>query len=350
MHEVMQKILSWLRWVVFGMFIICSAIIASIAVWNYTLPGWVHWDSQRQVDIYLAFVGCFGLALILPFILIELARKDSLAGRVWFECLWVSLCWVLYLAGAIAMSASAPNHMCQTSPAQCVTSNVVMAFIWIGTATLSLYLWPLLILTIVRRNQEPRVWQCYVREFPFPEFRQSLSTPPASPLPRFLRKAPSIVAPRPQRAVPRTIYSYRSGLGSEYEIEHYRPPSTLLRPERVAVAAAPTSETWQPSNSTSFYPQYLRPILTVPRPSHDAEPNRYKLPTPPSPPPLGDWPRMNATLPSQPGRSKRKPPPFTSAAPNAFTSTPSSTYPRPSGPRSRSNSHSLSTAHPGLSR
>jgi len=30
-------------------------------------------------------------------IFIELAQKDLVTGRIWFECLWVCLFWMLYL-------------------------------------------------------------------------------------------------------------------------------------------------------------------------------------------------------------------------------------------------------------
>jgi len=169
-----------------------------------------------------------------------------------------------------------------------------------------LYLALLLGLSIIHSRHNPRIWHSYIRKSPWSDCRQSLSSAPTSPSrPHFLKKSPSIVAPKPQRAVPHIMYAYRSGLGSEYEIEHYHPPSPVIRPEpELAVASPPRhlESNQQATNRTftSLYPQYMHSTVTTPCPSQEEQ----HVHSPPSPPPLGDWPRPNVVM--EPVRSKKK--------------------------------------------
>lgn len=171
-----------------------------------------------------------------------------------------------------------------------------------------LYLSLLFILSLMHSRYDPSIWHRYIRKSPWSGSRQTLSSAPTSPSrPRFLKKSPSIVAPKPQRAVPPAMYAYRSGLGSEYEIEHYHPPTPVIRPEPVLAAAPlPTDleANLQAANNTfpSLYPQFMRSTVTTPSSSQDEQHGH----NPPSPPPLRDWPRPNVVM--EPVRSKRKNP------------------------------------------
>jgi len=339
----MKNILKALRYLVFGIFIICNAIIASVAVWNHSLTDSMNWDLP--VDLYLLFLGCFGLALIFTIIFVELAYQDPVTGRVWFECTWIGLVCLMYLAGAAAASATFPNLACGTQvPTSlhniCISAQVIMAFAWISTIILMSYFSFLVIASMIHFKHDSRIWYRYVHKFPWSGARPSDSLPTASPspsLPQFLvKKMPSIVAPRPQRVAPRELYNYRSGLSSDYEIEHYRPPSIAVASHLVpppSAAAQPFMHPQtapQPTDSyaiTSFYPQYMQSAFTssssTPAPTHQHV--QQPRDTPPSPPPLGDWPRPNAIL--EPLRAKRGrplPPPTTAEG---------SPKPRPLGPR-----------------
>lgn len=215
----------------------------------------------------------------------------------------------------------------------------------------------LIISTMVRYEKDPRIWRCSARNFPWSDTRCLLNSAPNTPtLPNFnRRKIPSIVAPKPRRAAPTAIYAYRSGLGPDYEIEHYQPPSSfgdqLSPPESVAAPAfRQMTETTHQSKSnapaTVFYPQYMQSALIPQPPRAQASSSQRRLPpAPPSPPPLGDWPRTNAM--TQPLRSKRVPKPLMLVTPMSQTpssvgasSPPSSSLPRsrPGGPRRRSDS------------
>jgi predicted secreted protein len=304
----MQKIFKCLRYVIFGIFIVCNAAVTSFAVWNHSLYQSIAWSSQSQLDIYLAFVGCLGLVLIFPLIFIELSRKDFVTGRVWFECLWVCLFWMLYLAGATALTAISPNPACQISAHvlrdnECTSLRAMMAFTWIVTVILLLYLSLLFVLSLMHSRYDPTIWHRYIRKSPWSGSRQTLSSAPTSPSrPHFLlNKSPSIMAPKPQRAVPPAMYAYRSGL-SEYEIEHYHPST----PAPVVAAPPPAhldSNLQVASNPIpSLYPQFMHSTVTTPSSFQDGQ----HVNNPPSPPPLGNWPRPNIVM--EPVRSKRKKP------------------------------------------
>lgn len=200
----------------------------------------------------------------------------------------------------------------------------------------------LVIASSIQYKRNARIWQCEVHNFPWSDTRCILSSVPPSPsLPRFEKSTPSIVAPRPRRAAPAALYSYRSGLSPDYEIEHYRPPSTFAQPAPPEPAAFPRHRQAQERPAPSFYPQYMQASLAPPQ---VVSASRQDLPSPlspPSPPPLGVWPRPNII--SQPLRSKRaRPPPSVTAEqdPAAGTSPTPSSQPRsrPSGPRRRSSS------------
>jgi hypothetical protein len=201
-------------------------------------------------------------------------------------------------------------------------------------STVLLYLLLLLVLSLVHSKYDSRIWQRYTRKSPWSGSRQTLSSAPTSPSrPHFLKKSPSIVAPKPQRAVPPGIYAYRSGLGSEYEIEHYHPQTPVTPPEPVLpVAPPPThldSNHYAPNNTfPSLYPQYMHSTMTIPNSSQDEQ----HIHNPPSPPPLGDWPRRNVVM--EPVRTKKKNPSLVLNPTDASTSGDISTR-HPSGPRSR---------------
>ena len=174
--------------------------------------------------------------------------------------------------------------------------------------------------SLMHLKHDPRIWHRYLRKSPW---SGSLSSAPASPIrSSFLHRAPTIVAPKPRRVVAPAVYAYRSGLGLEYEIEHYQPSSPINHPEPVAPALSnnpPVTNNIAPS----LYPQFMHSIIATPAPSHDAPHIRASA----SPPPLGDWPRPNVLM--EPVRSKKK-----SLGMDASTS--GDKYTRhPLGPRSR---------------
>jgi hypothetical protein len=177
----------------------------------------------------------------------------------------------------------------------------------------------LFVLTMVKRREDSSIWHYNVRKFPLVNC-QALKSAPASPsLPRFHGEPPVIAAPRPRRiaAIRQAILSYRSGLSLEYDIEHYQtpdlPPAAARTQKTQKLSALPSPPPpvhapvhQQPVFSTPFYhtavqvaieDQQLQPLPPV----QQSQIRRL----PPSPPPLGDWPRLDAA--SRPRTAKRKP-------------------------------------------
>ncbi|KAJ3560106.1 hypothetical protein NP233_g11050 [Leucocoprinus birnbaumii] len=237
-------------------------------------------------------------------------------------------------------------------------------------------------------------------------------------MPRFVQNTsvPIIHAPKPKHARPDAakrppVFSWRSGLSHEYHIEHYQPPTSpqgrtsnssrhapsrsveLPRAAAPPVISAPVlppiaePETSENQFASSLYPMYMqqavynantpetsttRPEPALTRPSVGASNHAARHPAlPPSPPPLGNWPRRDII--SQPTtKGKRKPPPLVargdfdsdseagssrvpvgarhrhgereSAVPSSFQSM------RPAGPRRRSESSDMTSRHPPLDR
>ncbi|KAF8078048.1 hypothetical protein FPV67DRAFT_1405251, partial [Lyophyllum atratum] len=342
-----------------GLFVICNAIVASVAVWNHSLGEAIGWRSQ--IDIYLIVLGCLGLAHIFTIIFVELAYRHSVMGRVWFECLWIGLFWLLYLAGASAVTSIAPAPMCQVQlpisiDDTCVSTRLLLAFTWIMTIILLSYFFLLVVASLVHLKHDSRIFHSYVHKFPWGEFRRSLPSAPASPsLPKFLKKMPSIVAPKPQRPVPTTIYTHRAGLGSEYEIESYATPVPDMDrplPPFAPVPAIPTIHNsydipqLKESAELSFYPQYIQSTLipearrpaAVHAQTANATDSYVSTSLLQDSSPLGNWPRRNP--PSLPAAQTRTKPPIpVPVAALAATVTRNDSFPprpRPSGPRRRS--------------
>lgn len=346
----MNRVIVPSRYVVFSIFIICNAILCSAAVWNFGIARSLGWNFQ--IDTYLIFVGASGLALIFTIIFVELARPNAFAGKVWFECVWVGLFWIMELAGAAALTATVPNLMCGpvrfTISASCLSTQVLLGFSWTCTVTLLGYFSLLVISAILQSQQNHRIWQCSVRKFPASVTCGRLSSQPSSPsLPRFTPKA-MVQAPSPRRlgVAPVAMYPSRAGLSANYHIENSRPPSPPRNLPAPPIPVAASSRYQSPRNVTdnysgiSFYPQHMQSTL-VSQPSRILPPTRpYQLP--PSPPPLGDWPRTDAV--SQPLRIKRKnnlqpitvPPPTAQAPIGRSPPNFSPSRSRPSGPRVRS--------------
>ncbi|KAF8797931.1 hypothetical protein BYT27DRAFT_6909364 [Phlegmacium glaucopus] len=371
--------LKFLRYFVFAIFVICNAIITSVAVWNLSIVELIADNVvAKEISSYLIFLGALGLVVNFTVLFFDLYGKHVFLCKVWFELLWVGLFLIMEFAGAAAITAQSNGQTCSsdTSISPCASTQVLQAFTWICAILLLGYLILLFVAALVKHRDDSTIWHCTVRNFPWVtshhvHHRKSIPASSAS-LPRFRTEVPFIAAPRPRRIVPvpEALLSYRSGLSLDYEIEHYQPPAlsatdrrlstyrpTSLSPSTSPVAAtvSPTRIRLQPQQtpppkpvhtvSTPFYPTHVQIAINsdLQRPPIAHLSQARGLPLSPSPPPLGDWPRRDAT--SQPTRVKRKPVtpiPYTFTMPAAVQQrqplSTSTTRSRPSGPRQRSNS------------
>lgn len=261
----------------------------------------------------------------------------------------------------------------------------------------------------INKKKDATIWHSIMRRFPWAGTCTILaSAPPTPTLPRFTQDAvPIIHAPKPKHARMTTakrppVFSWRSGLSHEYHIEHYRPqtnggaaPSHSVqhassRSVELPQAAAPPvisapvlppitdAETSDNNFASLLYPMYMQQAVynvnTPARPepalvstNGASQATRAPLPValPPSPPPLGNWPRPDIL--SRPAvKRKRKLPPIAPRGDSEFrnsgvggsqallgpvqrerearqSTAPSSFQPmRPVGPRRRSGSSDLS--------
>jgi len=336
-----MNFLATLRYLVFAAFIAIHAIIASVAVWNSSLVSPSGRDSR--IDTYLVIVGALGLALTFTIIFVELVRRNAFTSRVWFEILWTATFLMLDLGGASVLTALGPDDMCKPRPknqplpaGSCSSAQVLMGFTWLGTFILLVYLVLLVVLVIVNRNNEsvPRIWQCTIHNFP--PLTSPRSNAPVTPfLPRFTKdRMTQVISPVPQRpnTVPSALYSTRSvGLGSQYQIEHFKPPAhspAPFVPSRPVTVSPANYLHGSPSSAgtvqaaVALYPQFLSSAYVSQPPPARIQPSQ---PASWSPPPLGDWPRPDAPL-----RIKRKLPPTIGLQEGQAAS-----LSRPIGPRTR---------------
>lgn len=194
-----------------------------------------------------------------------------------------------------------------------------------------LYSLLLIVCTLLTARQDPTIWHCHVRRFPWYDESLQLSSP-ESPggvqvarkvskisVPRFRNKPPTpiIAAPRPRLAtndqvLRGAILSYRSGLSQDYDIESFQPDARPIEAPIQAPAlavtmaerpAAPMVSIPQPTSSgpsPSFYPEHMRGTMsTMPGGTW-----RSGEPLSPGPNPLGAWPQVNPPV-RRPG-DKRK--------------------------------------------
>ncbi|KDQ60721.1 hypothetical protein JAAARDRAFT_559769 [Jaapia argillacea MUCL 33604] len=385
-----MSLILYLRCLFFGLFIVCNAIICSVAVWHLSLAQAVGYNLiLAQIDTFLIFLGAFALAFIFTIIFVNLARRRAVTSHVWFECLWVGLFWVMELAGAAALTAIFPNIMCDAqveslARQSCTSSKVLLAFSWICTivgkaqsrhyiwfadasTTVLLYFIILVVSAIIHHQQNTHVWHSRVWDFPWFASHLSLKNLPELPSPATKPRAGprplSLAAPQPRRAVPAEIYSHRAGLDSQYEIEHYRPPTTIAeRPVPPVPAAAPPQHMVQASRQAvalpsvpSLYPHHMQstmaPATRLPALRSQTHPQASSGPNP-----LGEWPRADILTRARSDRRKGPPSSFQSTSTKATSRPPPSmavsnqptspTRPRPTGPRTRSSSSESQSHRP----
>jgi len=322
----MPNILKILHYVVFGLVVLCNAILVSVAVWNQSAGP--ASPSVFAIDMYIICLGALGLLFIFTVLFLELSGKDSLIGTVWFECSWISSSFVMYLAGATALSAIVPEEFCLPSSEStsngCTSTRTLLAFSWIITLVLFMYLITLVFFIILWRDDHRNVWAFSVRHLPSPGPKSTLSSEPPSPvLPRFnARQLPVMGAPisGPIPSDRGVLQPQSYGVGLGYTVEPYEPQvPPVARPFQAA-----EMESEDRSYPSSFYPQLvhnaIQDIPRIARPTVSVQRSS-------SPPPLGDWPRRDVL--TQPVRPKlARDPSRTQTMPTSHISTS-----RPSGPR-----------------
>jgi len=361
--------LTLLRYLVVVVFVASNAMIASAAAWNLSLVEDIARDVvAAAISTYLIVLGALGLIVIFTVIFVDICEKDVFIGRVWFELSWVILFFITELGGAAAITAQSNGRVCnsRSSVSLCASTQVLQGFTWICAILLFGYFILLFVLAVLKYRDDTTIWSWSLRKLIWQHTHKTIVPPSQPPLPRFRTnrtQVPVIAAPRPRRIItmPEASLFHRSGLSLDYQIEHYRPPApettdpepSTDRPLSPLPLSLPTSPTPVPLTRSlpqkplpaafaPFYPSYVQaainPGLSRTTTAHSSQvPNLSHASH--SPPPLGDWPRRDAT--SMPARGKRKqnpPAPYSFTMPTAAQQRHDQPRSRPSGPRRRSNS------------
>ncbi|KAI0093533.1 hypothetical protein BDY19DRAFT_989103 [Irpex rosettiformis] len=217
------------RYFLFVAFIICNAIICSITVWNMSLDG--SSGHNMQLDAYLVFLGALGVVFIIPTVATDILRDNALVNRVWFECLWVGIFWVMELAGASAITASLSSMVCDPSNKDaCTSASVLIVFTWICTMLLMIYLLALTVSAVMHQGDASNVWNSGVRTYPWYSTRGNLTSAPSSPVRQFQKKPLTLNAAHPQ--VP--VRQATMGRDLEYGLERGARADPTYQPSRPA--------------------------------------------------------------------------------------------------------------------
>jgi len=332
---------------------------------------------STQISVYLIFLGAFALLCGFPIIFIDLVRENAITSRIWFECLWVGLFWVMELSAAAAVTATMLASMCSAgaqikSVDTCTSTRVLMAFTWLCAGILLIYLVALTASAIIHHSADSQIWHATAKNYSWFATRSSICSAPPSPL---VEKSVSVVAPQPRPALsaPRQTWMFDSNTDYPPPVHAtlaQRPPQV---PEFVHMShdyaqqpvfplapslPPPPSNQRQPREVPrltivpSLYPQHLHSSITpsartsIQRPSVQIEPS-----------PLGDWPRKSMTEqrprrrpPSAPGTTQatsQLPPALPERSGEITSLAPGETSPprHPRGPRAGHDSQRLRNTH-----
>ena len=170
----------------------------------------------------------------------------------------------------------------------------------------------LVVLTIYHPGYDSTIWNRSVHKLSWPEGQRVIrsvsvrgSRGPVNP----------IVAPKPQRAIPPTVYTHRFNHEFDYGIDP--PPVPIDDRDVQPLPSDPATPrfpplTWQEPTQPSLYPSHIQSALQPLRASHPVHAYGHRPQLQPIPPPLGDWPRQSPAVPSS-SRPKQRIYPLSSA-------------------------------------
>jgi len=355
------------RYFLFAIIVISNAIICSAAAWNLPIAKNTNLHTQQQVDVYMIFLGAFSLLFVIPMVFIDLFSERAFAGRVWVECLWMDFLWLLHLIGVIFVTAFLPHDMCTPQVKfingdSCISAKLILAFSWICTVNLSLYLVTLVVSAMLHYKQDCTVWSSQVRSYPWYSDTSlcRLASRPSSPPPRHQHQAP-LSAPQPRRPIQlptRSVLSYLHKVEQQMHVHTQDPGDSP--PVRRASQQAMQQATSPNARLTVLYPLHIQAVwhpsaggpssgnggdntALSPTSAHSqmplrsAHPPSATLPPDGGPLPLWNWPRRDIMTLPPPARKKAI------AVPSASQPAPA-IDPPPQTSRSRSRSRGRNSA------
>ncbi|KAI0299652.1 hypothetical protein B0F90DRAFT_1727493 [Multifurca ochricompacta] len=315
------------RYYLFAITIVSNAIICSAAAWNLPIAQSANLPTQSHVDIYMIFLGAFSLLVVIPLVFTDAFFQRAITGHVWVECLWIDFLWLLHIVGSVLVTTLLPRDMCtpqvkSVDGNSCVSSKLILAFSWICTINLFIYLIFLVASAILHHKRDSSVWGAQVRSYPWylHLYRHRLASGASLPDPLH-RHQVHLPAPQPRRpiqlptqAVPSSMHAIEHTLGQQ------RPGSPTTESRMLEA---------RPTTLTSLYPLHIQAAWEAAEdsgPSSGSEGSaNLHSPTFPQqhlrrsiadgPLPLWNWPRADImSLPSRPTAARKKSP---TAAPSS---------------------------------
>jgi hypothetical protein len=318
------------RYFLFAITITSNAIICSAAAWNLPLAKNTNLHTQQQVDVYMIFLGSFSLLFVIPMVFVDVFSRRAISGRVWVECLWIDFLWLLHLIGVIFVTSFLPHDMCTPQAKfvngdSCTSARLIVAFSWICTVNLSIYLVSLVVSAMLHYKKDPTVWSSQVRSYPWNPHSHlhKLGSRSSLPPPRHHPQAP-ISAPQPRRPIQLPA---RAVLSFVHKVEQMHVPAQDPGdppPERRVSQRAIQHTNAASPRLTVLYPLHIQAVWGT----SPADPSSGRggdnaalspgtarsqtalrsapvpsatLPPDGGPPPLWDWPRADImTLPPPP--------------------------------------------------
>jgi len=297
------------RYYLFVITIISNAIICSAAAWNLPISQNANLHTQSHIDSYMIFLGALSLLVLLSMLFADVFSRRAFTGRVWVECLWIDFLWLLHFLGSIIVTTNLPRDMCLPQVERvyvnsCASVKLLMAFSWICTINLFIYLVFLVGSAIVHQRRDGAVWSAQVRSYPWYHlYCHELGSSPK--LLRHHDPAP-ITAPQPQHPIGLLRVSVLSSL-FRAERRSYQPDGDIEH-----IAPQPTMQQARPVSTlpTTLYPLHVLAVLETtpetepepeaggglsfsPRFSQPQQHRRSSLIVDGGPQPLLNWPRAD---------------------------------------------------------
>lgn len=262
------------------------------------------------------------MTFVFSVIYVELLHRHAITGRIWFECVWVELFWLLHLGGATAVTVLY-HHVCNSTPLIqhdfCTSTRLLVAFTWFMSVILLSYFSVVVLLTLFCMREDPAIWDRYIHKFPWNLSRRPI---PRSVTSRLHRE--SVLALKSTLSVQNAVYAPRVGVGSNEMMK-----SDLSTDEHTLPSRA--SSTLPKTAPPSLYPHHIQAILQ-PLPMHD--PDQTEIPELDLPPSLSSV-NTNVSHPSPDllGLQQNREGPFTVPVKIDSPSGLNGHRPRPLGPR-----------------
>ncbi|KZT65199.1 hypothetical protein DAEQUDRAFT_769051 [Daedalea quercina L-15889] len=175
------------RYFVFAVFTACNIGTCVVAAKIIYIALILRDGSIVEIDALLIALASVGLAFMLPVLVMDILRKNSVIRHVWFECLWIGIFCIMQLASAGVVTVTMSGFECIASISRkgvitfrpCAVATLMIAFTWAAAA--NFYVLVLTIITLLHKRDNPLIWSACVAQYPwFTARREPRKEQPAS--------------------------------------------------------------------------------------------------------------------------------------------------------------------------